>query len=61
MSDDLLFLRRDKMTLPHAQADVQPHLTQLVKELGGEVENALTVTVTHVVAKDYGSAKYNVS
>lgn len=29
-----------------------------MKELGGQVENALTVNVTHVIAAGFGSAKY---
>ena len=32
-----------------------------MKELGGEVESALTINVTHVVATGFGSPKYNVS
>lgn len=36
----------------------KPRLSAFVKELGGQVENALTVNVTHVIASGSGSAKY---
>lgn len=39
----------------------KPALSALVKELGGDVESALTIKVTHVVASGYGSPKYLVS
>ncbi len=37
---------------------MQAYLTGLAKEIGALVESALTVTVTHVVASGFGSAKY---
>ena len=39
----------------------QAYLTGLVRELGGRVESALTIHVTHVIASSYGSPKYAVS
>lgn len=39
----------------------QPLLSEQAKELGAIVENALTISVTHVVAAGYGSPKYLVS
>ncbi|ORX39769.1 hypothetical protein BD324DRAFT_233372 [Kockovaella imperatae] len=34
------------------------HLSSLIRELGGTVESALTVRVTHVIASAHNSAKY---
>ncbi|ORY32222.1 hypothetical protein BCR39DRAFT_523376 [Naematelia encephala] len=39
-------------------AENKPRLTELVRELGGEVEHALTVDVTHIIAVGFGSPKY---
>lgn len=41
--------------------DDKPGLSKLVVALGGAVESALTVKVTHVIASGPGSAKYLVS
>lgn len=39
----------------------QTQLSEMVRELGGTVESALTISVTHVVAVGFGSPKYMVS
>lgn len=46
------------ITVTFTGVDEKPKLSALVKELGGKVENALTVNVTHVIAQGFGSAKY---
>jgi len=38
----------------------KPALAKLARELGAEVESALTVKVTHVVAQGFTSPKYHV-
>ncbi|WWC69573.1 uncharacterized protein I206_103516 [Kwoniella pini CBS 10737] len=46
------------ITITFTGVESKAALTALAKELGGTVENALTIHVTHVVAVGYGSAKY---
>lgn len=46
------------ITVTFTGVEEKPKLSALVKELGGKVENALTVNVTHVIASGFGSAKY---
>jgi DNA replication regulator DPB11 len=41
--------------------EAKPALSMLVQDMGGTVESALTVKVTHVVASGTGSPKYLVS
>lgn len=49
------------ITITFTGVDDKPALAKLVKDLGGEIETALTVNVTHVVAPGFGSPKYLVS
>lgn len=48
------------ITITFTGVDDKPGLSRFVKALGGEIESALTVNVTHVVAPGFGTPKYNV-
>ncbi|KAL1411271.1 protein kinase activating protein dpb11 [Vanrija albida] len=47
------------VTLTFTGVEDKPELVKLVRELGGNIESALTQTVNHVVAVGYTSQKYN--
>lgn len=50
-----------KTTIRVLADPTQPHLTELARNLGATITPALTKETTHVVANQFGSAKYLVS
>lgn len=49
------------ITITFTGVEDKPRLSKLVGKLGGNIESALTISTTHVVAPGFGSPKYLVS